>query len=87
MDDAYAIVKSSTADARYFTYASVIDNRSGDPVCVPAQVLGTSATAKIESALDSDDKALLIGGCRGRGFPLSFLDPPVARTVGALRTW
>jgi len=32
--DAYAIVSSSTAGAKYFTYASVVDNHSGDPVLV-----------------------------------------------------
>ncbi len=33
-DDAYAIVSSDTSGARYFTYASVVDNRSGDPIFV-----------------------------------------------------
>jgi hypothetical protein len=34
VDEAYALVKSSTPGARYFTYASVVDNRSGDPVLI-----------------------------------------------------
>jgi hypothetical protein len=33
---AMATVRSDSEGARYFAYASVIDNRSGDPVFVPA---------------------------------------------------
>ncbi len=32
--DAYAIVRSSTPGAKYFTYASVVDKNSGDPVLI-----------------------------------------------------
>ena len=35
--DAYAVVGSDTPDARFFAYASVVDNRSGDPMHVPAR--------------------------------------------------
>ncbi len=34
IDDAYAIVRSSTPDAKYFTYASVVDRISGDPILI-----------------------------------------------------
>lgn len=34
VDDAYAIVKSSTPGAKYFTYASVVDRTSGDPILI-----------------------------------------------------
>jgi hypothetical protein len=34
-----AVVESSGADALYLAYASVVDNRSGDPVYVPARLL------------------------------------------------
>jgi len=34
VDDAFAIVSSKDPDARYFTYASVVDNDSGDPTFV-----------------------------------------------------
>lgn len=34
VSDAYAVVESSTPGAAYFTYASVVDNRTGDPVFV-----------------------------------------------------
>lgn len=34
--DAYAVVQSPTEGAQYFVYASVIDNRTGDPIYVPA---------------------------------------------------
>ncbi len=34
VDDGFAIIRSDTADAAYLTYASVVDNRSGDPVYI-----------------------------------------------------
>jgi len=34
VSDAYALISSSTAGAKFFTYASVIDNRTGDPVFI-----------------------------------------------------
>lgn len=34
VEDAYAIVSSTSADASYLVYASVIDNRTGDPITV-----------------------------------------------------
>jgi D-alanyl-D-alanine carboxypeptidase len=37
LDDAYATVSSFSPGALYFAYASVVDNRSGDPVYIPAQ--------------------------------------------------
>jgi hypothetical protein len=36
VDNAYAVVVSQTSGARYFAYASVVDNRSGDPIFIPA---------------------------------------------------
>ncbi|MFI5165765.1 MAG: WD40/YVTN/BNR-like repeat-containing protein [Thermoanaerobaculales bacterium] len=36
VDDGFAVITSSTPDARFFAYASVIDNVSGAPVYVPA---------------------------------------------------
>lgn len=37
IDDGYAIVRSTTEDAAFFCYATVIDNRSGDPILIPAR--------------------------------------------------
>ncbi len=34
VDDAYAVISSSSSGARFFTYASVIDQRTGDPIQV-----------------------------------------------------
>ena len=34
--NAFAVVSTSTGGAAYFTYASVVDNRSGDPIFIPA---------------------------------------------------
>ncbi|MCU0293722.1 MAG: PKD domain-containing protein, partial [Thermoanaerobaculaceae bacterium] len=46
VDNAYAIVKASQAGARYFTYASVIDGRTNDPIqVVPVGRQAQAATA------------------------------------------
>lgn len=37
IDDAYAVVRSSTPGARYFAYGSVVDNHSGSPIHIPAR--------------------------------------------------
>jgi len=37
LKSAFARVVSATADARYLVYASVVDNRSGDPVFIPGE--------------------------------------------------
>jgi len=36
LDNAYAVVTTWTGGAAYFAFASVVDNRSGDPVFIPA---------------------------------------------------
>ncbi|MCU0292358.1 MAG: SUMF1/EgtB/PvdO family nonheme iron enzyme [Thermoanaerobaculaceae bacterium] len=41
--DGYAIVRTTTPGAAFFAYASVIDNRTGDPVFIPAQRTTASA--------------------------------------------
>ena len=38
VDDGYAVVRSSTEDGRFFAYASVVDNLSGDAIFIPAQL-------------------------------------------------
>jgi len=43
VSDAYAVVSSSTSGAKFFTYASVIDNRTGDPVYITPGVGTASA--------------------------------------------
>jgi hypothetical protein len=35
LESAYALVYTSTSSAGYFAYASVVDNRSGDPIYIP----------------------------------------------------
>lgn len=39
VEDGYISLKSTTTGARYFAYASVVDNVTGDPVFIPAQVI------------------------------------------------
>ncbi len=36
LESAYALVYTSSSGAGYFAYASVVDNRSGDPIYIPA---------------------------------------------------
>jgi hypothetical protein len=36
VDDAFAVVNSDTTGARFFAYASIVDNRSGDAIYIPA---------------------------------------------------
>ncbi len=38
VDDGYAVARTTTAGARFFAYASVIDNLTGDPTYVPAMI-------------------------------------------------
>lgn len=52
-DDAYAVISSSLASAQYFTYASVIDGRTGDPITV-IPVASTSASTP-QPALETPD--------------------------------
>jgi len=39
VDDGYLIVSTSTSGGSFFAYGSVVDNRTGDPVYIPAKVL------------------------------------------------
>ncbi len=61
VDDAYAIVSSDDPAARYFTYASVVDNDSGDPTFVQAvpatgDVIFVSASAHLKGAAGTNWK-------------------------------
>ena len=56
--DAYAVVSSSTEGARYFAYGSVVDNRSGDPIYVPARPVG-SAPEATDAAFARDTAAFV----------------------------
>jgi hypothetical protein len=37
LDDGYAVVRTTTSAGRFLAYASVVDNRSGDPIYIPAR--------------------------------------------------
>jgi hypothetical protein len=43
VDDGYAVVSTSTEAGRFFAYASVVDNLSGDAIFIPAQLDGPLA--------------------------------------------
>ena len=37
VEQGFAVVRSDSDSAAYFAFASVVDNRSGDPIYIPAQ--------------------------------------------------
>jgi hypothetical protein len=43
--DGYAVIRTTAAGGRFFAYASIVDNRTGDPMYVPAQTLPRSSTS------------------------------------------
>ncbi len=57
-EDAVAVVSSSTADAGFFPYASVVDNRTGDPMMVepiqPSRRVVIAAAAHVGGLEDTD---------------------------------
>lgn len=42
VSDGYVVVWTETPGAGFFAYASVVDNRTGDPIYIPASVMGGS---------------------------------------------
>lgn len=46
--EGYAVLSTPTVDGAFLAYASVIDNRSGDPVCVPARVVAQGSSGRGE---------------------------------------
>jgi hypothetical protein len=40
VSDGYVVVRTLTPTGKFFAYASVVDNRTGDPIYIPAIVLG-----------------------------------------------
>lgn len=62
VDDGYAVVSTRTSGGRFFAYASVIDNRTGDPVLVPAQRATTGFSVHrqfLESSYNWNDLAMV----------------------------
>ncbi len=47
VDDGYVVVETTTPEGRLFAYASVVDNRTGDPVYVPAVVHTDEASGEV----------------------------------------
>jgi hypothetical protein len=43
VSDGYIVVSTTTPGGRFFAYASVVDNASGDPVYIPAIIIGGAA--------------------------------------------
>ena len=53
IDDAYAVVRCTTPDGRFVAYASVIDNRTGGPIFVPATTWPRPAAQPSEQGVRS----------------------------------
>ena len=63
VDNAYAIVRSAQAGARYFTYASVIDGRTNDPIQVVP--VGRQAQQAASPGLSPIDPGSTVGAAAG----------------------
>jgi formylglycine-generating enzyme required for sulfatase activity len=97
VNDAYAIVSSSTAGAKYFTYASVVDNDSGDPVLVLPSTVATTGTdvfvpgaAHVAGAAGTNwrtDLEVHNPGSTQAGFKVSLLKKNLANTSPVTRTF
>jgi len=56
LEDGFAVVRATTAGGRFFAYASVVDNRSGDAVFIPAQLM-PAASGQPTDAVIADHQA------------------------------
>ena len=84
VDDGYAVIRTQTRSAAYFAYASVVDNRSGDPIYRPATatpdwiaVPGVWVPTELRNvsvyslATDPYDTARVMVGTKGHGLHMS----------------
>lgn len=93
VSDGVAIVKTTTAGGKFLTYASVIDNRTGDPICVlptlPVSAPATTATPTptpttppVTSLSGVDTLTAILGNLSRTGSA----DPSLDSLVGTLLT-
>lgn len=83
IDDAYAVISSSTAGAAFFAYASVIDNRTGDPVSVVPVGRGLQALPRGERAARGGEEGDVVPSSSGVAGEGAWLAAPAAVTVQA----
>jgi len=50
VNNGYAVVRTTTPGGRFFTYGSVVDNRSGDPIYIPGVPFGEAAASPPSTA-------------------------------------
>ena len=48
----FAVVRTASSGGAFFALASVVDNRTGDPVAIPAAILRPSPSATVEESVD-----------------------------------
>ena len=60
LDDAYVILSTATEGGSFLAYASVVDNRSGDPVYIPGTLAGVGGV--ILARPDGDGPSLTASG-------------------------
>ncbi len=82
VEDGFAVVSTSTAGGAFFAYGSVVDNRTGDPVYLPAAIVASEpvfipATAHVSGAVGTDwrtDLELHNSGSVDAQFEVSMLE-------------
>jgi len=67
--DGYAVITSTSAVARFLAYASIIDNRTGDPVFAPAIPVLTSEPAPVDLTSAADAFFVGLGAMTEEGAP------------------
>ena len=58
--EGYAVLSTSTLGGGFLAYASVIDNRSGDPVYIPARVVAQGSSGREELSLQLPDSVPMV---------------------------
>jgi hypothetical protein len=61
VDNGYAIISSDSNRAKFLAYASVIDNRTGDPIYIPARVW-MAPQAKAAGEMSAEAPSLILPG-------------------------
>jgi hypothetical protein len=68
--DGYAVIRTSTSGGRFFAYASVIDNRTSDPIFIPAAKLPKGGPPPTPTPTATPPSGTTIGGPGGTSIVL-----------------
>jgi hypothetical protein len=67
VDDGYAIISSDSNRAKFLAYASVVDNRTGDPIYIPARVWEAPQAKTADDRSQEASSMVLPGGLTAVG--------------------